>query len=158
MAATRVSHKRSYDDFIAPYAAFGYNAHAGRNVEVRAPESMDIMEEVVPLNKRSKYAFHDDESAQISTPSTQARLAAKAIETFPTLASTEDCTCPFSVFVVDASFYGFLCPSSRLIRAVPRQTPLYWCCIDFRDRGSLRQRPGEAPRLNSVTKTPFVGL
>ena len=96
MATARVSHKRTYDDFIAPYASFGYSAHAGRNVEAPAPEAMDVMEEVVPMNKRSKYAFHDEEAAQISTPSTQAKLASKAIESFPVLATTEDRTCPNS--------------------------------------------------------------
>lgn len=94
MAAARVSHKRSYDDFITPYASFGYSAHAGRNVETVVPEKMDVMEDLMPTNKRAKYAIHDDETAITSTPSTQATLAAKAVQSMPKLSSPEERTNP----------------------------------------------------------------
>lgn len=110
MAAARVSHKRSYDDFITPYGSFGYSAHAGRNVESVAAEKMDVMDDFVPTNKRSKYAFHDDESANVSAPSTQATLAAKAVQSMPTLSATNERT------VLAKNCESELCPFLPLLR------------------------------------------
>jgi hypothetical protein len=93
MATARVSHKRSYDDFMAPYGDYGYNAHAGRNVQTLRAEPMDTMEEVMPSNKRSKFILSDDTDI-ISQPSTQATLIARAAQTLPKLSSPEDCTSP----------------------------------------------------------------
>lgn len=89
MATARVSHKRSYDDFMAPYGDYGYNAHAGRNVQTLRTETMDTMDEAVPVTKRSKFALHD-EAAQTSQPSTQANLIAHALQTLPQLTTAED--------------------------------------------------------------------
>lgn len=92
MATARLSHKRSYDDFLEPYGGFGYNAHAGRNVQAWKPEMMDVMDEVVPAAKKSKFLLHDEESAQSSTPSTQATIAAKISESLPKLTRTDERT------------------------------------------------------------------
>jgi len=50
---------------------------------------MDTLEEVMPSNKRSKFAL-SDESAQPSQPSTQATLLSRAAQTLPKLTSPED--------------------------------------------------------------------
>lgn len=89
MATARLSHKRTYDDFLTPHGGFGYSAHAGRNVEQYSSEMMDVMEEVVPTSKRTKFAIQDDDSSLVSMPSTQAKLAAKAQATLDKLSGAE---------------------------------------------------------------------
>lgn len=89
MATARLSHKRTYDDFLTPHGSFGYSAHAGRNVERWNEASMDVMEDVVPQNKRAKFAMHEDDSPQTSQPSTQARIAAKVQESLRKLNTAE---------------------------------------------------------------------
>lgn len=104
MATARLSHKRTYDDFLTPHGAFGYSAHAGGNVEQYSPEMMDVMEEVVPVNKRAKFALHEEEAAQVSMPSTQARIAAQAQETMSKLNYSETCTFAISNFILTFLF------------------------------------------------------
>lgn len=92
MATARLSHKRSYDDFLTPHGGFGYSAHAGRNVEQYGAEMMDVLDEVVPVAKKAKFALHETEVASVSQPSTQAKLAAQAQETLAKLTCSETCT------------------------------------------------------------------